>query len=482
MNQIQKRQAIQAIQQEVGWLYSDLPWFSEMEAQPANQERKQILNSLSDWVRSSFQGSKLHAGPLSPGCQICGNGAFGCNYITNLCTRSCFYCPQDHSTGRERPPRTDVFTFSSPGDHIHYLRTYQIRGVGFSGGEPLLVLDKVLAHMAAIRQEFGDLVHIWMYTNGDLADSTALESLSKAGLDEIRFDLSARNYDLAPLAVAKRHIPTLTVEIPAIPEHLELLRDLLGAMEAIGVDLLNLHQIEVSRHNYKALRQRKYHFLHQPSMAVFESEICALQLLEFAHRHQVRLPINYCSRSYKIRANLLDRMRLTRPVLEGYQEFTAGGYIRTFQVADSTGTIESLLRRFEENRCRPELWCCNEQRTQVILHSDLLSYVDWSSAEVGIRYHLPRVRLGDKAQGPVPGNLLAAHRRVYERSGWSRAAIECWRKLYIEGGDAEELIRSFYRDCPIEGQTTLERVAEEARALLRLFEWESLELGLQKVF
>jgi len=482
MNRIQKQQAIQAVQQEVGWPYSDLPWFSEVEAQLANQQRNAILDSLSEWVTSSFQGSKLHAGPLSPGCQICGNGAFGCNYITNLCTRSCFYCPQDHSVGHEKPPRTDVFAFSSPDDHIHYLRTYQIRGVGFSGGEPLLVLDKVLAHIAAIRQEFGDSLHIWMYTNGDLADSNALESLSKAGLDEIRFDLSARNYDLSPLLVAKKCIPTLTVEIPAIPEHFALLKDLLGEMEAVGVDFLNLHQLEVSRHNYKALHQRNYHFLHQPSMAVFESEICALQLLEFAHRYQVRLPINYCSRSYKIRANLLDRMRLTRPVLEGFQDFTAGGHVRTFQVSDSTGMIESLLRRFEENRCPPELWCCNEQRTTVLIHSDLLPLVDWSSADVGIRYHLPRVRLGDKAQGPVSGNLLAAHRRVYERSGWSQAAIACWRKLYIEGGDAEELIRSFYRDCPIEGQMTLECVAEEARALLRLSEWESPELGLREVF
>lgn len=57
-----------------------------------------------------------------------------------------------------------------PEDHVRYLQALGIEGVGFSGGEPLLVLDRLVAHVEAIRRELGDSVYVWVYSNGDPAD------------------------------------------------------------------------------------------------------------------------------------------------------------------------------------------------------------------------------------------------------------------------------------------------------------------------
>lgn len=83
------------------------------------------------------------------------------------------------------------------------MKTFNIKGVGFSGGEPLLVGDRLLAHISAIRQELGESIYLWMYTNGDMVNREVLQKLRAAGLDEIRFDLSARSYNLDPVILAK---------------------------------------------------------------------------------------------------------------------------------------------------------------------------------------------------------------------------------------------------------------------------------------
>lgn len=159
-----KEKNIKLIQQEVGWAYKDNLWFSEEEAQAANKQRDELLCSLSSWVHYSAKSSKLYTGSRSPGCQICENGYWGCNFINVLCTQNCFFCPQDRSMKDENISQTDDFKFKNPMDHIHFLKTFGIKGIGFSGGEPLLVLDNLLSHITAIRKEFGNSMYQRLYT------------------------------------------------------------------------------------------------------------------------------------------------------------------------------------------------------------------------------------------------------------------------------------------------------------------------------
>jgi len=471
------------IRQHVGWVYPDLLWFSEEESKLANQQREELLQALSGWVTYSSQGAKPHSGSLSPGCLICGHGGWGCNLINGLCTRHCFYCPQDHSIQVEHDSSTDAVAFKDPAEHILFMEAFQIRGVGFSGGEPLLVLDRLLAHIQAIREKFGNSIYIWMYTNGDLLDRLVLKKLREAGLDEIRLDLSARKYDLEPVTLAKQYFSTVTVEIPAIPEDCGLLKSLLGKMERMGVDFLNLHQLMASQFNYKELCQRHYHFLHQPNIPVFESEICALQLLLFARENTIRLPINYCCAAYKDRFQGRDRRtRVSKWGLENFEEITDAGYIRSIHVVDSPDQIDRLIRRFQEAHCSSNLWQCHQSKMEVSIHRDLVPYVDWSSAHVSIRYCKTEIGVKNPEGRMMMGNLAPQKFVVNQRNGWSLVGIESWRKLYIEKMNTKDVFRFFFQNYPAHGKDSISKMREEAEELKKIAFWEQVESGLPEVF
>jgi uncharacterized protein len=483
LNKFERKRHKEVIKSKLGWAYHDLLWFSEEEAQLAQQQRNELLEELSGWVSYSFHGSKPHYGAISPGCLICGDGGWGCNYINEQCTRHCFYCPQDRSIEGEGESETDGIIFKSPTEHVHFLKTFHIRGVAFSGGEPLLVLEKLLAHIATIRKEFGNSFYIWMYTNGDRLNRSTLKKLRAAGLNEIRIDLSARNYDLTPVLLSKEFIPTVTIEIPAIPEDFDLLKSLLKEMEKIGVDFLNLHQLHATKFNYKRFIKRNYHFYHQPSIPVFESELSALRLLLFARQQKVMLPINYCCSAYKNRFQGRDgRTRKALLGLKGYEEITTAGYIRSFRVLDCNKTIKSMVRLFADAHYSPELWHCNEKQNEIILHRDLLSFVDWSSANVTIRYFQPGVKLEDPEKGMIEGHLVTNNSLVYQGEDWSEIAIDTWRKLYIEKMTAEDAFRFFFHNYPFTGKDSIAKLQRETQELKDVSEWEDLESGMVEVY
>ncbi|MDZ7777523.1 MAG: hypothetical protein U5L09_18885 [Bacteroidales bacterium] len=54
------------------------------------------------------------------------------------------------------------------------------------------------------------------------------------------------------------------MEIPAIPEDYEMMKDLMKEMKEAGVTFLNLHQIRVTDFNYPKLKARGYTILHGP--------------------------------------------------------------------------------------------------------------------------------------------------------------------------------------------------------------------------
>jgi pyruvate formate-lyase activating enzyme-like uncharacterized protein len=481
----ESRQArIEETRREVGWAYDEMRWLSEEEAREAERERRELLARLDGWVSIGFAGTKLHAGPLSPGCRICGEGAWGCHFVTRRCNTHCFYCPDSASMHAARPaaseapapvaqvlqardaphtgcsarsddvPQTAGWVLRTPEEHVRFIAAFGIRGVGFTGGEPLLLQDTVLAHLQAIRQAFGSSVYLWLYTNGILADDPTLVRLRGAGLDEIRFDIAASGYDLAPVARAVRHVPTVTIEIPVIPQDFEVVARLLPEIERIGVAHLNLHQLIAGPHNYTALQRLGCHFLHQPLVPVMESEPCALRLLLSARERGLSLPINYCCSAYKSRFQPRgDRLQAAKIARRAHEEVTATGYLRSFVVSGPPDSIPTTIARFRDAGFPPELWALDAGRAQVIIHSRLLPYVDWESTRVEIRYSEPRLRPKDPAAEFSEQNLVNASAVVCQQGGWDRMTFDRWRQ----------------------------RIGSEAGPAPALARWEELEAGLPEI-
>ncbi|MBN2372862.1 radical SAM protein [bacterium] len=316
---------------EYGDLYQVMKWVSNAEAVKAGRQRDELLGSIMDRIKWEYAGTKPYFLGLSPGCRLCGEGSWSCLFINSICNACCFYCPASQKTKGE--PSTNTIVFTRPEDYIDYLGYFQFRGASISGGEPLMTLDRTMTFVSKIKRQLGNNIYLWLYTNGILLTESIVGRLKDAGLDEIRFDLSAVNYSLDKLKLASGKIPKVTVEVPAIPEDESILRDLVFKLEAAGVSYLNLHKLRCTVHNYPHLARRGYTLLHEEHATVLESELTALRILRFVTDNQLALPVNYCSFAYKHHfQSLAARRRTAKFMVKPYEDITPASFIRCVSI------------------------------------------------------------------------------------------------------------------------------------------------------
>lgn len=329
MNALQARKRfIEGNEREYGALSNYMNWIDETRAGEAHEERNALLRTAG--VRVSCLGTKIHHGPLSPGCRQCTVKAWSCLFVSGRCNGRCFYCPTPQDT--DDPPMAGTVPFHRPQDYADYVRLFGFGGASVSGGEPLLDFDRSLEFVRALRRTCGPGLHIWLYTNGILASEKKLRLLVEAGLDEIRFDIGATDYALKAVRLARGIVPTVTVEIPAVPEERGRLEGLLDELSEAGVSHLNLHQLRLTPHNARHLLEHDYTYVHGPKVTVLESELCALALVASAAKSGHPLAVNYCSFVYKHRFQAAaSRSRFGPWLLADGEELTTGGYIRTLQ-------------------------------------------------------------------------------------------------------------------------------------------------------
>lgn len=309
-----------------------IPWISYGEALKREEERQGIIDAFSDRVHWDFKKTKPWINSISEGCRRCGEGEWSCLFITGKCNARCFYCPSPQEA--DEPPTTQKLTFQVPEQYAFYLNEFQYRGVSFSGGEPLLVPDRVKAYLKAVREKVRTVPYIWMYTNGILADRDLFGQLADAGLNEVRFDIGAVGYALNAIQKVKGTVPVITVEIPAVPEQAERLKKLLPEMEKAGVSHLNLHQLRLTPHNARHLLNRPYTYLHGEQPTVLESELAALDLIKYVDQHSLEIGINYCGFQYKNRfQKAAYRRKAASRALKG-KWITENGYAVTIYGTD----------------------------------------------------------------------------------------------------------------------------------------------------
>jgi len=323
----QRKALIAGNRQEYGRHYDFLDFPTLAQVTAADGERGELLAWLRENAEFGCNDTKVDCRRLSPGCQTCAAGGWSCLFINGRCNASCFYCPTSQDDTGD--PLTNGIPFVSPEDYAEYVALFGFTGASISGGEPLLTLDRTLAYIDAVRRRCGDAVHLWMYTNGTLLTREIAQELRSAGLGEIRFDIGATGYNLSKVQLAVGVIPTVTVEIPTVPEEEELLRDKLVEMVAVGVQHLNLHQLRLTPHNSRHLAGRPYTFVHGENVTVLESELTALRLVRHAIEQGIDLPVNYCSFPYKRRFQHAAARRRGIPFVRAdHEEVTEAGYLR----------------------------------------------------------------------------------------------------------------------------------------------------------
>ncbi|MDH4319026.1 MAG: radical SAM protein, partial [Desulfobulbaceae bacterium] len=241
-------------------------------------------------------------------------------------------------------------------------------------------------------------------TNGILATDEKIAKLADAGLDEIRFDISADAYTLDHLRLAAGRIPTITVEIPAIPEDKELLANLLPTLADTGVHHLNLHQLRCTPHNLPHLVKRPYTMLHGNKVTVLDSELTALELLVKALDKGHGPAINYCSYAYKSRfQGRAARLRAAGELVKPWEEITEAGYIRTLCLK---GEPEVIARCAEQlaNRAGESVKWRVEGGRDLFFHPEMWSMIDFTGLSLHLNYATSQIRGAISYRG--------AHRKI----------------------------------------------------------------------
>ena len=323
----EKERLVRSNEAEFGRFGSFLNWADEAENDETAKERDLVLDEIEKLGGTfDFLGSKTDARYLSRGCRICGEGAWSCLFINGMCNAKCFYCPSRQDEILD--PKTNSFVFDSPDKYADYVNSFGFKGVSFSGGEPFLTFDLMLEYLKAVRKKCDSSIYIWAYTNGSLVNEEMLKKLKAEGLNELRFDIGAFDYSLKKAELATKIIDTVTVEIPMVPDHYELVKSLVNPMKDIGIKHLNLHQLRTNSYNLPKMIERDYKFLHGRKVTVFQSELSALKILLHSMKTD-GVPVNYCSFVFKESfQSCATRKRYAGICAEPSEYITQNGYIR----------------------------------------------------------------------------------------------------------------------------------------------------------
>ncbi|WP_172135103.1 radical SAM protein [Adlercreutzia sp. ZJ473] len=316
-------------------------------------------------VKVRNAGASLSVGHLSPACVECtGNRGSETFSTTFRCHRDCYFC-----FNRNQPDYERFFHEGCPweeGLRRSAAENDALACVGLTGGEPLLDLDNALA----LLRRAGELwpgAHKRMYTSGDLLTEKSAALLRDAGLDEIRFSVKdddapeQQERVLAAMALAKRHIPSVMVEMPVIPGAKAHMQDLLRRFEEVGVDGINLLEFCFPFANWDEFARRGFTLKNPPfdvmydygysgGLAVAGSEELILELMVWALDEGLALGMHYCSLDNKHRSEMRqknERAARVHPCVE----FDEGDFF--LKTAKVFGPDVDVARRLlEDAGCR----------------------------------------------------------------------------------------------------------------------------------
>lgn len=271
---------------------------------------------------------------IALGCKYCIKGEKLVLFITGLCEESCYYCPLSEKRKDKDVIYANERKIDSIEEAIDEAKLCGSKGVGITGGNPLLRMDRTIEYLNALKNEFGSDFHAHLYTTPKFIDENKLKMLKDAGLDEIRLHPSklfknAENFEmeefLEKLSLCKKYIKDVGIEIPGIPKSEKIILDLAEKADEIGAKFININELEYSETNYLNLKDKKFKEKDDVSSGIFGSEKTALNVIK---KFKGKLVIHYCPSSLKDSVQMKNRLiNRAKNVAKPYEEITDEGLL-----------------------------------------------------------------------------------------------------------------------------------------------------------
>jgi len=251
-------------------------------------------------------------------------------FVTGLCNNKCFYCPVSEEKRRDICYANERLV-KSIEDIVEEAKLMNAKGTGITGGEPLLVFDRVKAYIDLLKNVFGSSHHIHLYTT---EISNRVMELVDRGLDEVRYHPVNLNISKIDKSIVKRirESADIGIEIPSIPGRYKDMAKIVLMAGDLGFQFININELEFSEANYKQLRLMGLRIRRKHIAAVNGSLNEAFKIIKWASREIKDLSIHICPSSFKDKYQY--RLRLIR---------TARNIAKPYEKINNDGTITKLV-------------------------------------------------------------------------------------------------------------------------------------------
>lgn len=300
-------------------------------------------------------------------------------FVTGVCRFRCFYCPVSERRNQIDITYANERTVETDGDVLDEARAMGASGTGITGGDPLGVVDRTEHYIRLLKGAFGPDHNIHLYTHEPNAGK--LERLAAAGLDEFRLHIP--HYLWGPLTrdggayravleEAPRWGIRRGVEIPVLPDKEPELRRLMRALESIGVDFINLNELEYSATNESALNEHGYRVDPRNGFGVHGSRGVAERIVRGL---PLSVPVHYCSSRFKDGVQLRERLkRRAARTAPNFAQVTSDGTV-VFGIVEAPGEPDLArvgARVARLGRLRPTSYRLDFERRRVELSAPAL--------------------------------------------------------------------------------------------------------------
>jgi pyruvate formate-lyase activating enzyme-like uncharacterized protein len=271
------------------------------------------MKEITPWLNES-----TYIAPLSPACEMCANGSKLVILITGLCPVKCLYCPLSLEKGGKDRIFADEWELDNENDItklINEAKYIDATGAGVTGGDPLVVWKRTKNYISLLKDTFGENFHIHLYTPG-VKNGKHIHDLVSAGLDEIRFHPIPKHWsdmNKSPITqaikIALETSADVAIEIPCIPRMDQEIFNLVKWANDIGINWINLNELEYSERNADKLNFLNYSVKDDISAAVTGSQESANNVLTMVADKNFEIGVHYCSSSFKDGIQLKNRIK-----------------------------------------------------------------------------------------------------------------------------------------------------------------------------
>lgn len=317
-----------------------------------------------------MESSSCYTKRLSRGCRLCRKGAKMVLLVTGKCGESCYYCPLSEVKKGKDVIYANELLVNGDEDVIEEAESIGARGTGITGGDPLLVMDRTVRYIRLLKERFGPGHHIHLYTA--TVDREKFLRLQEAGLDELRLHPPIESWgELNKLRIAEA-VEGLDMkvgfEVPAVPGELDGLLSICRHAAEIGLDFVNLNELEVSETNCQALLGRGFQVRSDVSSAMQGSLETSWEVIE---EMGDLVPVHFCSSSFKDQVQLRERLkRRAKRVARPMDLVTSEGMVLLGVI--ETDDLEEAVRSLQEQEVPPELFRLDEKRKRLEVASWVL--------------------------------------------------------------------------------------------------------------